>query len=413
MGTPHSSRGPISAWAAAWYNGGVTQTTAPHVGINGQLLSGAHSYRSAGVSGYIRQLLAHLPAAAPDLHLTAFTPDVDLDLPAGLDVRRSTRWDTRRPLRRILWEQAALPLLARRAQLDLLHGAVNVNPALSPCPTVVTVHDLSFMRYPQAFPPMQRAYLQSQVRRSLRAARRVIAVSQATKQDVVELFGVPAGRIDVVPNGVDARLLPRAGRAGRGFPPPPGIAAALHLAPGHAGAAQEPGAAGAGLRPGAGQRPRPAARQAGAGRRQGVGLRRHLRRGRAPRAGAGGAFPRLREPTRSWPGGTGRLRVFVYPSLLEGFGLPVLEAMACGAPMVTSNLSSLPEVAGDAALLVDPTSVDALAAALLRLLDDAGLADELRDTRAGSGRPLPLEPHSGRRQPPSTGARWACTGGAP
>jgi glycosyltransferase involved in cell wall biosynthesis len=198
----------ISAWAAAWYNGGVTTNTAAHVGINGQLLSGAHSYRSAGVSGYIRQLLAHLPAAAPDLRLLAFTPDVDLDPAPTLQQRRSIRWDTRRPLRRILWEQAALPLLARQAQLDLLHGAVNINPALSPCPTVVTVHDLSFMRYPQAFPPMQRAYLQSQVRRSVAAARRVIAVSEATKQDIVELFGAPAARIDVVYNGVDASFCP-------------------------------------------------------------------------------------------------------------------------------------------------------------------------------------------------------------
>ncbi len=85
-GELNSGRGRISAWAAAWYNGGVTKNSAAHVGINGQLLSGAHSYRSAGVSGYIRQLLAHLPAAAPDLHLTAFTPDIDLDLPASLDV---------------------------------------------------------------------------------------------------------------------------------------------------------------------------------------------------------------------------------------------------------------------------------------------------------------------------------------
>ncbi len=206
LGRRCSDRGRISAWAAAWYNGGVTTNTAAHVGINGQLLSGAHSYRSAGVSGYIRQLLAHLPAAAPDLRLTAFTPDVDLD--TELTLRRSTRWDTRQPLRRILWEQAALPLLARRAQLDLLHGTVNVNPALAPCPSVVTVHDLSFMRYPQAFPPVQRAYLQSQVRRSVRAARRVIAVSHATKEDVVELFGVSPERIDVVHNGVDASFCP-------------------------------------------------------------------------------------------------------------------------------------------------------------------------------------------------------------
>lgn len=355
----------------------MTQTTAPHVGINGQLLSGAHSYRSAGVSGYIRQLLAHLPAAAPDLHLSAFTPDVDLDLPAGLDVRRSTRWDTQRPLRRILWEQAALPLLARQARLDLLHGAVNVNPALTPCPAVVTVHDLSFMRYPQAFPPMQRAYLHSQVRRSLRAARRVIAVSEATKQDVVELFGVPAIRIDVVPNGVDASFCPAPADEVEAFRRRQGLPQRYIL---HLGT----------LEP----------------RKNLVRLVRAFAQVRAADLGqppiklalAGGKgwdydaiFAEVAhqglEQEVLFPGYVSdedlawwyrAATIFVYPSLLEGFGLPVLEAMACGAPTVTSNLSSLPEVAGDAGLLVDPTSVDALAAALLRLLGDAGLAAELR-----------------------------------
>lgn len=355
----------------------MTQTIAPHVGINGQLLSGAHSYRSAGVSGYIRQLLAHLPAAAPDLHLSAFTPDVDLDLPAGLDVRRSTRWDTQRPLRRILWEQAALPLLARQARLDLLHGAVNVNPALTPCPAVVTVHDLSFMRYPQAFPPMQRAYLHSQVRRSLRAARRVIAVSEATKQDVVELFGVPAIRIDVVPNGVDASFCPAPADEVEAFRRRQGLPQRYIL---HLGT----------LEP----------------RKNLVRLVRAFAQVRAADLGqppiklalAGGKgwdydaiFAEVAhqglEQEVLFPGYVSdedlawwyrAATIFVYPSLLEGFGLPVLEAMACGAPTVTSNLSSLPEVAGDAGLLVDPTSVDALAAALLRLLGDAGLAAELR-----------------------------------
>jgi glycosyltransferase involved in cell wall biosynthesis len=71
--------------------------------------------------------------------------------------------------------------------------------------------------------------------------------------------------------------------------------------------------------------------------------------------------------------------VFAYPSLFEGFGLPVAEAMACGTPAITSNVSSLPEVAGDAALLVDPTSVEALAAALWQLLDDPALARQLRE----------------------------------
>ena len=353
----------------------MTTNTAAHVGINGQLLSGAHSYRSAGVSGYIRQLLAHLPAAAPDLRLTAFTPDVDLD--ADLTLRRSTRWDTRWPLRRILWEQAALPVLAWREQLDLLHGAVNVNPALAPCPSIVTVHDLSFMRYPQAFPPVQRVYLQSQVRRSARAARRVIAVSHATKQDVVELFGVAPERIDVVHNGVDASFCPAPAGQIEAFRRRQGLPERYVL---HLGTleprknlvrlvqafaqvkAQDSGQPPVKLVLAGGKGWSYDAIFAEVGR---LGLEQEV------------IFPGyIADQELAW--WYRAAAVFAYPSLMEGFGLPVLEAMACGAPTVTSTISSLPEVAGDAALLVDPSSVDALAAALQRLLADTALVEALR-----------------------------------
>lgn len=355
----------------------MTKNTAAHVGINGQLLSGAHSYRSAGVSGYIRQLLAHLPAAAPDLHLTAFTPDVELDLPASLDVHRSTRWDTRRPLRRIIWEQATLPLLVRQAQLDLLHGAVNINPALAPCPTVVTVHDLSFMRYPQAFPPVQRAYLQSQVRRSVRAARQVIAVSQATKQDVVALFGVPADRIDVVYNGVDASFCLAPAAQVEAFRRRQRLPERYIL---HLGTLEprknlvrlvQAFAQVKGMD--SGQPPIKLVLAGGKGWDYDAIFAEVTHQGLEQEV----LFPGyVADEELVW--WYRAAAVFAYPSLLEGFGLPVLEAMACGAPVVTSNVSSLPEVAGDAALLVDPTSVDALAAALLRLLDGTTLAAELR-----------------------------------
>ncbi len=344
-----------------------------HVGINGQLLSGSQSYRSAGVSGYIGQLLAHLPAAAPDLRLTAYVPG-GAQVAGGVALQRSEGWDTRSPWRRILWEQLAVPELVRRQGLDLWHATVNVAPVAGRCPAVVTVHDLSFLRYPEAFPVLQRLYLRTQVLRSLRAARRVIAVSAATGQDVMALAGLPAERIDVVPNGVDAAfgVAPAAEvaafRARRGLPE----RYILHLGT---------------LEP----------------RKNLVRLVRAFGRVRVAdladvklvlAGGKGWDYANIyQEVSRLgleaevvfagyvadeelpwWYRGAA---VFAYPSLMEGFGLPVLEAMACGVPVVTSNVSALPEVAGEAALLVDPTDEEALAEALRAVLSDGGLAREL------------------------------------
>ena len=351
-------------------------TAAARIGINAQLLSGANSYRSAGVSGYIRQLLLHLPAAAPDLDLTAFTPAGSVADFSGIALEHS-RLQTGRPAQRILWEQALLPLSVRRRSLDLLHGAVNVTPLFGLCPTVVTIHDLSFMRYPQAFPAMQRTYLRSQVRRSARRARHVIAVSRATRDDIVALFGVPPQRIAVVYNGVDDVFKPaepdlvEAFRRERELPP----RFVLHLGT---------------LEP---RKNLVRLVQAFAQARQRLPGSDDLKLVLAGGKGwdyddifAAVERERLQEQV-IFPGYIAdadlpwlyrAATVFAYPSLLEGFGLPVLEAMACGTPVITSSVSSLPEVAGDAALLIDPASVDALAGTLVRVLSDAALASEMR-----------------------------------
>lgn len=349
---------------------------AAHVGINAQLLSGVDTYRSAGVSGYIRQLLTHLPAAAPDLHLTAFLPAGNLAPVDGLTQAHS-RLRTSQPMQRILWEQAALPGLMRQRRLDLLHGAVNVTPLLSLCPTVVTIHDLSFMRYPQAFPAPQRRYLHSMVGRSARHARQVIAVSQATRDDVVALFGVPPQRITVVYNGVDDAFAPappeevEAFRRERGLPQ----RFVLHLG------TLEPRKNLARLV------------EAFAQARQQLPEADDLKLVLAGGKGWGyddifAVVERLGlQEQVLFPGYVAdadlpwfyrAATVFAYPSLLEGFGLPVLEAMACGTPVITSAVSSLPEVAGDAALLIDPASVDALADGLVQTLSDVALAGEMR-----------------------------------
>lgn len=362
---------------------GVNASTLParpvsaHVGINGQLLSGSQTYRSAGVSGYIRQLLMHLPAAAPDLHLTAFVPEIGQDAAFDLEVRPSVRWDTRHPLRRILWEQLALPIVAQRARLNLLHGAVNVNPAISPCPSVVTIHDLSFMRYPQAFPALQRLYLRTQVWRSARGARRVIAVSEATRRDVAALFGVPAERIDVVYNGVDAGFGPAPQDQVEAFRRRHGLPERYLL---HVGTLEPRKNLVRLVQAFHGARQRSQDLQSvklilvgGKGWDYDVIFQETERLGLQDVVIFAGYAP---DETLPWwyRAAAG----FVYPSLLEGFGLPVLEAMACGAPVITSRVSSLPEVAGDAALLVDPTSIAELADALARLLTDKALADDLR-----------------------------------
>lgn len=343
----------------------MTKKTIAHVGINGQLLGGSQSYRSAGVSGTIRQLLLYLPEVAPDVQFTAFVPDVPFESSGGLAVRRSRRWNTQRPASRILWEQLALPVLSQARRLDLLHGAVNVSPLVAPCPAVITIHDLSFVRYPQAFPAVQRVYLQTQVKRSARSARRVIAVSEATKRDVMALFGVPAERIDVVYNGVDSAFTPAAMDDIRAFRRRKGLPERYVL---HLGTleprknlvrlvqafhdARSQGATDVAL-----------ILAGGKGWSYDDIFAEVSRLGLEQAVLFPGYIPDDELPW--WYRGA---EIFCYPSLLEGFGLPVAEALACGVPVITSDRSSLPEVAGDAAWLVDPTSVDALSQALATLL---------------------------------------------
>ncbi|MER2598647.1 MAG: glycosyltransferase family 1 protein [Caldilineales bacterium] len=357
----------------------MTNLTTPHplIGINGQLLSAAQSYRSAGVSGYIRQLLLHLPAVAPDLNLLAFVPAATLSAQPGLALHSDSRWDTTHPWRRILWEQSALPWLAARQRLALLHNTVNVSPLLAPCPQLITVHDLAFMRYPQAFRGPHRRYLQSQVRRSVRRARAVIAVSEATKRDLVTFFGVSPERVTVIYNGVDAAFTPAPAEAVAAFRARKALPERFLL---HLGTL-EPRKnltrlvqAFARVRTRDTGQPRLKLVLAG-----GKGWSYDSIFAEVERLGLADdvLFPGYiddRELADWYRAAT----LFVYPSLMEGFGLPVLEAMACGAVVVTSNVSSLPEVAGNAALLVDPTDVEALAEALLGLLHVPELAAELR-----------------------------------
>ncbi|MBM4457896.1 MAG: glycosyltransferase family 4 protein [Chloroflexi bacterium] len=359
----------------------------PHIGLNAHLLSLTETYRSAGINSYISQLLRRLPAACraeieTDSWLTAYLHEPGFTPPDGLEVERS-RWDTRQPWRRIAWEQTRLAAISRR--LDLLHGMAFATPLAAGCPTVVSVHDLSFMRHPAAFRRFNRIYLSLITRLSARRAAAVIVASQITRQDVMRLCGVPGERVVVAPDGVDETFCPADPAATAEFRRRKGLPDRFILYLGT-------------LEP----------------RKNLVRLIDAYARWRAAGPGAPGGparlliagakgwfyqriFSRVQElnladdvlfpgfvPAEELPWWYRAAAAFVYPSLFEGFGLPVLEAMACAAPVITTTAPALQEVAAaspsepPAALLVDPEDTAALSAAIAAVLSDENLANQLR-----------------------------------
>jgi glycosyltransferase involved in cell wall biosynthesis len=346
-----------------------------HVGLSAHLLSLERGYRSAGINGYIYNLLHYLPQVAGRYRYTAFLSERRFSPEPPLSIRRSCLPTARAPVR-IFWEQAIQPLALRQVGVDLLHALAFVSPLLQPCPAVVTVYDLSFLRFPESFRPLNRLYLRLFTGRSVRRARRVIAISESTRQDVVRLLGKPAEQVDVIYCGVDERFRPQAPatvaafRRAKDLPerfvlflgtlePRKNVVALLEA---YARlVASERGAW-------------PALVVAGA---RGWFYREIFaaveRLNLTERVILAGYVPEEEKPL--WYNAA---EFFVYPSLFEGFGLPPLEAMACGTPVVVSDTSSLPEVVGDAGIKVPPTDVAALADAMAAMHHDSAARADWR-----------------------------------
>jgi len=231
-------------------------------------------------------------------------------------------------VRDALWYPLALA--SRAKGLDVLHCTTFRGPLRPRVPTVVTVHDLAILRNPEAFPRWHGLYGKAGLRRVLRAADAVVAVSEFTKREVATLADVPEERIRVVPNGVDP-LFTSDGPAAEGSY----VLAVATLEP----------------RKNL-ERVLQAAQLAGVELRV-VGARGW---GGVEVAGWVGEIPdvQLAELYRG-------ARCVLYPSLYEGFGIPVLEAMASGTPVVTSRGTAMEEVAGGAAVLVDPHDIASIA----------------------------------------------------
>lgn len=283
------------------------------------------------------------------------------------------------PALRIGWEVAALPVATRRDRLDVFHGTVNAVPAGIRAATAVTVHDLAFMKYPDQVTNKRYVYLKRMIVGSVNRADLVLTPSVATKNDIVDVFGTAPEKIVVTPLGVDARFRP--------------VSAESIATVRRDFALERPYVLAVGtLEP---RKNLPMLVRAFAALRTEIPHDLVL-------AGPGGWLMDDIEQTIAESGIQGRVRrigfadegalVALYsgadlvavPSIYEGFGLAVIEAMATGAPVLTSNVSSLPEVAGDAAVLVDPTNLESVVEGLRLGLGSNELRHRLR--RAGPAR---------------------------
>jgi glycosyltransferase involved in cell wall biosynthesis len=350
------------------------------IALDAQKLSVTQGYQAGGISRYIYHLLRELRRAPSAHSFLAFLPRAPSDDSLASTQRfrlNTTGRSTERPSLRVAWEQLMLPgrLLGR---CDLLHGLAFALPLAWPGKSVVTIFDLSFRRYPKHFNRGNRLYLTLATGLAVRRADRVLTISKHGRQEVVELFGVSPARVSTTYCAADERFHPlppgevQTFRRARGLPErfilylgtlePRKNVVTLLLAYSR-------------LR--ADWRPAPKLVLAGA---RGwlfedvfktidqLGLTEHVL--------LPGFVPA--DEQALWYNAAA---VFAYPSLYEGFGLPPLEAMACGTPVVVSNATSLPEVVGQAGLLVHPTDDGALALALRQALEDDRLASDLR--RAG------------------------------
>ncbi len=332
----------------------------------------------AGLGRYAQELTSALLAADEENQYIAFyhrPGDAEIAPPLDRVPHLTTNLDTKPwRLSALLAHFLGIPQDRMFPDTDLFHATDHLLPRLSRVKTVFTLHDLIFRLYPETHKPLNRWFLTLMMPRFLRAADAVITVSMHTAKDAIRFYGLDEAKIHVIYEGVNASFRPASNEAiarvrhTHGLPerfilslgtiePRKNLTALLEAYRRLRGEGSEVGLVVAGKK----------------GWLYGDFFRRLRDLGLEDEVLFTGFVPEVDLPALY-----SAAELFVFPSLYEGFGLPVLEAMACGAAVVASNASSLPEVSGEAVLSVDPTSVADLAKAMKTVLESDELCNELR-----------------------------------
>ena len=334
----------------------------------------ARKLRDYGIGTYVRNLLRHLARIDHTTEYVVLCREADRETVGELGENfrgvpeRSPGYSVR--------EQVTIPRDLRRERADLFHAPHYVLPPFTPCRSVVTIHDCIHLRFPQYVHRLGYAYARTSLWLATHRSNRIVTVSEASKRDILSYFNVPPEKIDVIYNGIDERF---------STPPPeedvarvreryqlndPFILYAGNVKP-HKNIERTIEAFYLLRRSGEFEQVKlliigdEVAKYAA--------LRHAVHRHKLHKYVRFFGFV----PDRTLAILYRLSAVFVFPSLYEGFGLPPLEAMASGTPVITSNVSSLPEVVGDAALLVDPLQPEEIAEAMRRVLTDPALRDDL------------------------------------
>jgi glycosyltransferase involved in cell wall biosynthesis len=328
-----------------------------------------------GVGVYLTELISALDRVAAEQRYSILIRSEHRDgLQPGSERFRVVPVKLRsRPLR-LAWEQVGLPSLVREIRGDVLHSPHYTRPlSRLACASVVGVMDMTFFRFPQYHTLVKRLFFRTMLHAAVRRADRFLAISESTGRDLQKYLGVPQDRIDITPLAVSDAYRPLSSpeleAVRRRYNLPPAYILFVGRLEPRKNVPRLLDAYTMLLQDGIDVPPLVLAGAKGW----------HMR----------ALDERLRQLTgrvnllgyvleSDLPAVYAGARLFVYPSVYEGFGIPVLEALSCGVPTITSNVSSMPEVAGDAAELIDPYDTNALRGAMARLIRDDQRCAELR-----------------------------------